>query len=169
MTPSRSRRRRSERRPGDLSARYRRAAVSARRAASAETATGRAVRRARANLADHLECLSLTLLKTLIRQRGRQHADLSKRRVHLALQLRRRPARRRPTHGPFSAVVEWSTRLPGTVERAALPRSALLWIHFFVPRSAACARRSFELVFGNQEAKGLSDIKIGSEPADRLS
>jgi hypothetical protein len=109
--------------------------VSGRRAVSAETPTWRAVRRPGANLADHLERLSLSLLKPLIRQRSRRDAHFSERRIHLALQLRRRPARRRPTHGPFSALVEWSTRLPAlvewstrlpaTVEGAALPRSAL--------------------------------------------
>jgi hypothetical protein len=59
--------------------------VSERGEVSAETPTWRAVRRPGANLADHLERLSLSLLETLIRQGSCRDAHFSERRVHLAL------------------------------------------------------------------------------------
>ena len=74
--------------------------------ASAETAAGRAVRRSGADLAHHLERFVLALLITPVRGRADRHADLGKSRIHLALQLRRRPASRRPPHRPLSAVID---------------------------------------------------------------
>jgi hypothetical protein len=149
------------------------ALVGGDRRASAEPAAGWAVRRSGADLAHHLERLMAALLKAAVRDRAGRHTDFGQGRIHLALQLRRRPARRRPPHRPLSALLERATRFPAvlkgparlsaTVERAAwfltrvkrpaLPRAALFQIHFFFLAPRCPRTRTIQIGSRRKETK----------------
>src|SRR5918996_208528 len=123
----------------------------------------RAVQRAAADLAHHLEGFGPVALKPGIRRRRRGHAGLGQRRIHLTLQFRRRPAGWRPANGALA--------VPVVVHRPALPRPALRKAHLVLPRSAAWSGiRTRHLVWRGKETKGylISERayqRSGSTPA----